>query len=109
MQGFDPWIRKICWRRVWQPTPVFWPGESQGQRSLVGYSLWGHKELDMTEATWYTHTFEEKDSNIRRKETWRTCLVSVGKYVQKKSELGSKGEFPNSSSRKNKSQQEFTV
>ena len=49
MQGFDPWIRKICWRRVWQPTPVFWPGESQGQRSLVGYSLWGHKELDMTE------------------------------------------------------------
>ena len=49
MQGFDPWIRKICWRRVWQPTPVFLPGESHGQRSLTGDSLWGHKELDMTE------------------------------------------------------------
>ena len=64
---FDPWIRKICWRRAWQPTPVFLPGESHGQRSLAGYSLWGHKELDMTEATWYTHTFEEKDSKGERK------------------------------------------
>ena len=38
-----------CWRREWQPTPVFLPGEFHGQRSLVGYSPWGHKELDMTE------------------------------------------------------------
>ena len=37
------------WRREWQPTPVLLPGESHGQRSLVGYSLWGHKQLDMTE------------------------------------------------------------
>ena len=37
------------WRRKWQPTPVFSPGESHGQRSLVGYSPWGHKELDRTE------------------------------------------------------------
>ena len=35
--GFDPWIRKIPWRKAWQPTPVFLPGESQGQRSLAGY------------------------------------------------------------------------
>jgi len=41
--GFDPWVRKIPWRRAWQPTPVFLPGESHGQRSLVGYSLWDHK------------------------------------------------------------------
>ena len=34
---FDPWVRKIPWRRAWQPTPVFLPGESHGQRSLVGY------------------------------------------------------------------------
>ena len=34
----DPWVREISWRRAWQPTPVFLPGESQGQRSLVGYS-----------------------------------------------------------------------
>ena len=43
------WVGKIPWRRTWQPTPVFWPGESHGQRSLVGYSPWGLKELDMTE------------------------------------------------------------
>ena len=39
------------WGRKWQPTPVFLPGESQGQGSLVGCRLWGHTELDMTEAT----------------------------------------------------------
>ena len=48
---FDPWVGKILWRRASQPTPVFLPGESHGQRSLVGYSLWGHKESDTTEAT----------------------------------------------------------
>ena len=46
--GFNPWIRKIPWRRTWQPTPVFLLGEFSGQRSLVGYSPWGHKELDTT-------------------------------------------------------------
>ena len=39
------------WRRAWQPTPVFLPVESHGQRSLVGYSPWGSKESDMTEVT----------------------------------------------------------
>ena len=39
------------WRRKWQPTPVFLPGESQGLRSLVGCRLWGHTESDMTEVT----------------------------------------------------------
>ena len=39
------------WRRKWQPTPVFLPGESHGQRSLVGCSPWGRTELDTTEAT----------------------------------------------------------
>ena len=48
---FNPWVRKIPWRRSWQPTPVFLPGESREQRGLVGYSPWGHKEMDMTEAT----------------------------------------------------------
>ena len=38
---------------AWQPTPVFVPGESHGQRSLVGYSPRGHKESDMTEVTWH--------------------------------------------------------
>ena len=39
------------WRRKWQPTPVFLPGESQGRGSLVGCRLWGHTESDMTEVT----------------------------------------------------------
>ena len=47
--GSDPWVGKILWRRKWQPTPVFLPGESDGQRSLVGYSPQGRKELDTTE------------------------------------------------------------
>ena len=46
---FGPWVRKIPWRRKWQPTPAFLPGESHGQRSLEGYSPWGHKQSDMTE------------------------------------------------------------
>ena len=49
--GLDTWIRKIPWRREWEPTPVFLPGESHGERNLMGYSPWGHKELDMTEVT----------------------------------------------------------
>jgi len=47
--GFNPWVRKVCWRRAWQPTPVFLPGEFHGQRSLAGYSSWSRKEPDMTE------------------------------------------------------------
>ena len=47
--GFDPWVGKIPWRRKWQPTPVFLPGELHGQKSLAGYSPWGRKELDTTE------------------------------------------------------------
>ena len=47
--GFDPWVRKILWGRKWQPTPVFLPGKSHGQRSIVGYSPWGLKESDTTE------------------------------------------------------------
>ena len=51
-RGFDPWVGKIPWRRKWEPAPVFLPGESQGQRSLVGRpggteppgSSWGRKE-----------------------------------------------------------------
>ena len=39
------------WRRKWQPTPVFLPGESQGRGSLVSYCLWGRTESDMAEAT----------------------------------------------------------
>ena len=47
--GLDTWVGKIPWNRNWQPTPVFTPGESHGQKNLAGYSSWGQKESDMTE------------------------------------------------------------
>ena len=50
--GFSPWVEKNLWRREWQPIPLFLPGEFHGQRILVGYSPWGHKESDTTE--WLT-------------------------------------------------------
>ena len=53
--GFNPCVGKISWRREWQPTPVFLPGESHGQRSLAGYSPWSCRELDTTEATEHAH------------------------------------------------------
>ena len=43
--------KKMDWRRKWQPTPVFLPGESQGRRNLVGCHLWGRTESDTTEVT----------------------------------------------------------
>ena len=49
--GFDPWVGKVPWRKKWQPTPVFLPGKSHGQRSLTGYSPWACKESDVTERT----------------------------------------------------------
>ena len=53
--GFNPWVGKIPWSRKWQPPLVFLSGKSHEQRSLVSYSPWGLKELDMTERL-NTHT-----------------------------------------------------
>ena len=54
--GFNPWIGKISWRRKWQPTPVLLPGESQGWRSLIGYSPWGRKEsIRLSDFTFHFH------------------------------------------------------
>ena len=60
---FNPWVRKIPWRRKWKSTPVFLPGKSHGWRSLVDYSLWGHKQLDMTE--WPHLTFSVRSKRQR--------------------------------------------
>ena len=49
IRGFNPWVGKIPWSRKWQPTPVFLPGESHGQRNLAGHSPWDCKNSDMTE------------------------------------------------------------
>ena len=56
--GLDPWVGKIPWRRTWQPTPVFLPGKSHGQRSLAGYSPGGRKESDRTKQQTATATWE---------------------------------------------------
>ena len=53
---FNLWVGKISWRRKWEPTPVFLPGESHGRWNLVGYSPWGRKESDMSD---FTFTFLE--------------------------------------------------
>ena len=72
--GFDPWVRKIPWRRAWQPTPVFLPGESHGQRNWVGYGQWGHKESDMTEVTSQAHG--QIWVNTVKYPHWKACLIS---------------------------------
>ena len=59
----DPEVGKIPWRREWQPTPVFSPGESHGHRSLAGYSSWGCKESDKTEQLSLSHLSESVTAN----------------------------------------------
>ena len=54
----------IYWRRARQPTPVFLPGEFHGQRNLAGYSPWGHKESDMTEAIWHDCTDRRTENKV---------------------------------------------
>ena len=74
--------RKIPWRKPWQPTPIVSPGESHGQRSLAGYSPWGHKELDMTEQ----HTDAvEKVRNSHLIFAWCSTIASIGfKMLQRR-------------------------
>ena len=79
--GFSPWIRKIPWRRARQPTPVFLPGESHIQRSLVGYSSQGFKESDMTEKWPSMHFWRDtidRNWNLFQKLTiWLEFLYCV--------------------------------
>ena len=70
--GFDPWVRKIPWRRKWQPTPVSVPGESHGKRSLVDYSPRAHKELDMTEEIHFHSHDAVKVMHSIRQQIWKT-------------------------------------
>ena len=71
---FDPCIGKISWRRKWQPTPVFLPGKSCGQKSLAIYNPWGRKELDMTEHT-HTHTCNLPPTVVDRDRRFCTSCV----------------------------------
>ena len=65
----DPWVKKIPWSRKWPPTLVFLPGKFQWQRSLAGYSPWGHKESDTTE-----HTQQQKS---------KRCISLLNKIITK--------------------------
>ena len=65
-RGFDPWIRKIPWRRKRQPTPVFLPGESHGHNSLAGYGPWVTKSQTQLEQL-SMHTSSVFISKVRLK------------------------------------------
>ena len=64
---FSPWGGKIPWRRKWQPTLVFLPGESHGHRRLVGYSPWDHRESDTT----YRLNSEQGEGGKSEKLSWQ--------------------------------------
>ena len=73
----DPWVGKIPWGRKWQPTLVFLSGRFHGQRSLAGYSPWGHTESDTTEQlTHHTHTHR-----IIKNKTTKICKI-ISMYNQ---------------------------
>ena len=72
--GFDPWFRKIPWRKKWKPTPVFWPEKFHGQRShtLMGHSPWGCKESGRTEHT-QAHIHTQSCSSLKAVTTTVHC------------------------------------
>ena len=74
--GFEPWVRKISWRRKWQSAAVFLPGKFHGQRSLAGYSPWGHKEWDRTKHI-HIHTKHLGQCLLGSK-----YLIGIGSYYR---------------------------
>ena len=74
--SLNSWVGKIPWRRRWQSIPGFLPEKSHGQRSLTGYSPWGHTELDMTERLNHRYppsTFHTLKIQSQRKQAWGLC------------------------------------
>ena len=74
--GCDPWVRYIPWRREWLPSPVFLPGEFHGQRSLAGYSPWGHRES--VRHDWGTNTWIQLLGNL----IFNSIVMSKGFKLQ---------------------------
>ena len=72
---FDSWVRKSPWRRKWQPTPVFLPGESYRQGNLAGYSLWGHKRVGHDLAT----KQQKKTETLPARREWNN-MFKIFKY-----------------------------
>ena len=77
---FDPWVGKIPWRRKWQLTPVFLPGEFHGQKGLAGYSPWGRKESDTT--TKQTVSTIVLVSGIQRSDSVFLQIIHHLKFLQ---------------------------
>ena len=74
-------MEKIPWRWAWQPTPVFLPGKSHGQRSLAGYNPWGHKELETIEQLSMLaldHKPLLSQSCLRPIEVWKKKVQMLG-------------------------------
>ena len=85
--SFHPWVRNIPWRKSWQPTPEFLHGESHGQKSLVGCSPWGCKELVMTEAMepWHTEYLKLKQLGKEQKQKDHSeCLCFLWPFFPKR-------------------------
>ena len=80
---FDLSVRKIPWSRKWKLTPVFSPGESDGQRSLVGYSPWGHTESDMTEHTCTHAPFQPTQAYLSCLTCCLALVMCLGKISSK--------------------------
>ena len=75
--GFNRWVRKIPWSRKWQYTPALLPGNFHGQRRLVGYSPWGHKELRHDWATEHTRTSMCTLRTTARERALKNCSEEV--------------------------------
>ena len=72
--GIDPRVRKIAWRRKWQPPSVFLPVKFHGQRSLAGYSPWGCKESDTSERLRHTYIHLPRDAEAVWGQLPGSCL-----------------------------------
>ena len=76
---FNPWLRKTPWRRKWQSTPVFFPGEFHEQRSLECSRPGGHKELDTTEQLLLTQTWSQVQNNVRHFTSAQQVIVELSR------------------------------
>ena len=77
-RGFSPWVRRIPWRRAWQPAPIFLPGECHGQRSLVEFTAW-HRELNLV----LCDNLEEWDGveSGREVQEWGNICTPITDYI----------------------------
>ena len=71
---FNPWVRQNPWRRTWESTPVFSPGEFHRQRSLTGYSPWGCKESDTIERLSFIHWIQRSQLAWLRTQLGAKCM-----------------------------------